>query len=153
MWPIWYSYHFIVFREGCLMFKIRLGTWPFWNLDYVLSPEGNRRRSNCCYLCFNFGLGNVYWTFKIPTFSRPFWNPENVLSPEGNRRRSNCFYLCFNFGLGTYIGLSKSQLSDGLFETLKIFYPMKKTEGGPIAFTYVLFWVWKRILDLSFRGR
>ena len=30
---------------------------------YALSPEGNRRRSNCFYLCL-IVLGNVYWTFN-----------------------------------------------------------------------------------------
>ena len=39
-------------------------------------PEGLRKQycrwSNCFYLCFNFVLGNVYWTFKIRIFHRPF---------------------------------------------------------------------------------
>ena len=38
-----------------------------------------------------------------------------------------------------------------------MFYPPKglckaDTEGGPIVFTYVLFWVRKRILDFQFTG-
>ena len=45
---------------------------------------------------------------------------------------------------------SKSKLVD-----FKMFYPPKglckaDTEGGPIVFTYVLFWVRKRILDFQF---
>ena len=44
-----------------------------------------------------------------------------------------------------------------LFENLKMFYPPKglckaDTEGGPVVFTYVLFWVRKRILDFQFTG-
>ena len=40
---------------------------------------------------------------------------------------------------------------------LLMFYPPKglckaDTEGGPIVFTYVLFWVRKRILDFQFTG-
>ena len=31
--------------------------------------------------------------------------------------------------------------------------PPKGTEGGPIVFTYTLFWVRKRILDFSFQER
>ena len=50
--------------------------------------------------------------------------------------------------------LSKSQLSGGLFEILKMFYPPEglcgaEPERGPIVFTYVLFWVRKRIFRLS----
>ena len=36
---------------------------------------------------------------------------------------------------------------------LLMFYPPKATEGGPIVFTYILFSVRKRILDLSFQVR
>ena len=32
----------------------------------------------------------------------------------------------------------------------KTFYPPKETEGGPIVFTYVFFFVRKRILDFQF---
>ena len=82
-----------------------------------------------------------------------------ALSPEGNRRRSNCFYLCLIprrdsakqilkvvqlFLLMSYFVLGKVKWTFNLqkilclFETFKMFYPPKVTEGGPIVFTYVL---------------
>ena len=71
MWTIWYSYHFIVFREGCLMFKIRLGTWPFWNLDYVLSPEGTLQSraqwGPFWFFPFYCAMRRVFDTFNLQT--------------------------------------------------------------------------------------
>ena len=110
----------------------------------------------------------------------PFWDLENVLSPGGTlqsraRKGSNCFYLFFPrrdsakqipkevqlfllmsyFGLGNVYWTFNLQTVFCLFETLKMFYPPKglckaDTEGGPIVFAYVLFWVRKRILDFQF---
>ena len=58
-------------------------------------------------------------------------------------------------GVGNDTGGFNLQTVFCLFETLKMFYPPKgiceaDTEGGPIVFTYVLFWVRKRILDFQF---
>ena len=67
------------------------------------------------------------------------------------------FLLMSYFGLGNVYWTFNLLAVFCLFENLKMFYPPKglckaDTEGGPIVFTYVLFWVRKRILDF-FHGR
>ena len=72
------------------------------------------RWSNCFYLCFNFLLGNVYWTFKKAAVIYGFWTGwklEMFYPPKGLRKQycrwSNCFYLCFNFVLGNLYWIFK----------------------------------------------
>ena len=78
----------------------------------------------------SFVLGNVYWTFNLLAVFCLFETSPMFYPLEG--------------GFGSS--------SQGVQLFLLMFYPPKglckaDTEGGPIVFTYVLFWVRKRILD------
>ena len=81
-----------------------------------------------------------------------FYPPKGLCRAE-YPRRSNCFYLCF-FVLGNVYWIFNLLTVFRLFETFKIYLPKglckADTEWGPIVFTYVIFWVRKRILDFQF---
>ena len=75
---------------------------------------------------------SLYWLFYTVL---PYLRPSVVYPPEGRLLAD----------------------SKGVHLFLLMFYPPKglckaDTEGGPIVFTYVLFWVRKRILDFQFTG-
>ena len=92
----------------------------------------------------------------------PFWDPPNVLSPGGTlqsraRKGSNCFYLCFIWCRKGYWHFQNHHFQVAFLKSWKYFIPRRglcraEPERGPIAFTYVLFWVRKRILDFQFAG-
>ena len=81
--------HFIVVWEGYLtLLKSQLSGGLFEILKMFYPSKGLciaecRRRYNCFYLCFNFGLGNVYGTFNITLIWWSFFLLENILSPDG----------------------------------------------------------------------
>ena len=163
MESIWQSFHFIVFEKGWLdlLFQSRLSA--FFNSWKCFIPWRDSAKQNpmgpfdslSIWLCLRNGFG----TFKIPILHWPFWNLENVLSPEGTLHSEQSpkvfqlFLLSILLLQETVRGVSKSAYSIGLFEIWKMFNLPKGTEGGPIVFTYILFWVRKRILNLSFQSR
>ena len=100
-----------------------------------------------------FRLGNVYWTFKIPTFRRPFWDPPNVLSPEGTAKAetNGVHFDSFHFNCGLR----------RVFDTFKIttfrrpFWNLENVLSpggrlrtqlprGPIEYIFPFYWCRKR---------
>ena len=72
---------------------------------------------------------------------------------DGCYTKNVLHFTSYFLGKESYIGPFVSDSVIRLFEILKIFYPPKGTEGGPIVFTYIVFWVRKCILNLSFQWR
>ena len=114
-------------------------------------------------------------SLSILLFEKRFWHFQNPNSPSAFFKSWKCFIprrdvclqnpvgvqlflLMFYFGLGKLWRLLNFGIIIRLFETSKMFYPPKgrlpaDSSRGPIVFTYILFWVRKRILDFSFQGR
>ena len=81
-----------------------------------------------------------------------------ILSPDGRCEAYplgvQLFLLMLYFGLGKVYWIPKTNRVSRVFFARKCFIPRREMHGisirGPIVFTYVLFWVRKRILDFQF---
>ena len=94
-----------------------------------------------------------YWVYRI-FFLRKCFIPRRD-SAKQIPKELQLFLLMSYFGLGNVYWTFNLLAFFCLFETPRMFYPPKglckaDTEGGLIVFTYVLFWVSKRILDFQF---
>ena len=166
MGSIWYSFHFIVCREGCLTLSIYWRKFVVLKSWFCFIPRRDSAKQipkevQLFLLVSYFVLGNVYWTFNLQTVFflfetlRMFYPPKGRLLADSSRVPIIFTYVLFCLRKR----LLDFQFTFGflLFETFKMFYPPKglckaNTEGGPIVFTYVLFWFRTRILDFQFRG-
>ena len=94
--------------------------------------------------------------FQFTSGFLPFWELENVSSEETLESKYRQLFLPMSyFGLENVYWTFNLSAVFCLFETLKMFYPPEglcraEPERGPIVFTFVLFWVRKRILDFQF---
>ena len=161
-------YYFL--RKRILDFQFTDGFLPFWVLENVFPPKGRLLGDSCrgpfVSTYFLFWVSKTLEAFQ---FSGGFLpkkkNPSKCFIP----RRDVCLETPVRFQLFLRIQLfllmSYFVLRNvyvywtfnlqTVFCLLKIFYPPEglwraEPEGGPIVFTYVLFWVRKRILDLQF---
>ena len=132
---------------------------------------------------FYCGLRKGFWTFGFSGCNPPFSNLENVLSPKrtaiaelkvvqlfllkfyppkglcvaesnGVHMTVFPFYCVWETVFGPFVSWAVIRL----FQILKMFYLPKgslpaDSSRGSIVFTYVLFWVRKRILDFPFQRR
>ena len=101
----WRSFHFILFREGCLTLLIYGRKFAFLKiLKMLYPPEGlcwaEPEGGPIVFTLHFIGVGRGTGGFNFSGGNPPFWNLENVLSPGGTllsraRKGSNCFYFTF----------------------------------------------------------
>ena len=68
---IWYSCHFIAFKEGCLKLSMYL---PFWNLENVYPPGSLRKQNPMGSIWYSFHFMRMLFdTFNLQTEIRRSW--------------------------------------------------------------------------------
>ena len=153
-------------RRGVLTFRFRGCNPPFQNIENVLYPVGVCNADTVggpiVFTYVLFCVRKRILDFQILNLQSAFLRPPECFIPrrdsaEQSPKGVQLFLLMFYFGLGNVYWTFNLQSVFCLFETSKMFSPPEglcraEPEGGPIFFTYVLFWVRKRILDFQFTG-
>ena len=129
MGSIWYSFHFIVFREGCLRLSIYSRKFALLNLENVLSPEGTLRPNGVHLTVFPFYcvwervFGPLFSEAVIRLFEilKMFYPPKGLCEAEPNGVHLTVFpfYCVWETVFGPFVSVAVIE-DDHLLSTFSV---------------------------------